>query len=381
MLAPPSNQKRSPPDSRLANGPLNSTCLLASNVASRSSRESSPSTLCAYQPQNGSVQLMIIRSEQDLWRAAQALSHDFVPGLRFQGWPVMTIRSTVPIDGIKSALAVVKIQDAAYRLFSLMKYGTRSLRRLTALDRERARLGVSYHDRNLGVTIDFTNVANACVDAVESWGEHGPYDRPRQRGLFAVPPEEGKEKESWARTARVLGSQYIAKAPTRDLKVLGMLAIFATAVAWTSGVWIKEKSKSAVEIVKAGYEHQVKMAELERTVVTAKGGEARPVTPQEVKAIERDLDDETRRVMALASDEIEQPLLRFVMNEVERTMPPLMDMAPELAAYSINSFDLSGRSAVAVGKAMRKNQSVAKKRMDTMDGWEPQIHKTKLVTS
>jgi hypothetical protein len=190
------------------------------------------------------------------------------------------------------------------------------------------------------------------------------------------PEEDGKEKESWTRTARVLGSQYIAKA---DLKVLGMLAILAAVVAWTSGVWIKERS--AVEIAKAGFEHQVKMAELERTVVTAKTGEARAVTPQEIKTLERDLDHETSRVIALASDQIEQPLLRFVMNEVEGAMPALMDLAPELAAYSINTFELSGRSAVAVGKAMRKKQGTAKKRIDTTDGWEPQVHKTKSVTS
>jgi hypothetical protein len=83
----------------------------------------------------------------------------------------------------------------------------------------------------------------------------------------------------------------------------------------------------------------------------------------------------------LASDQIEQPLLRFVMNEVEGAMPALMDLAPELAAYSINTFELSGRSAVAVGKAMRKKQGTAKKRIDTTDGWEPQVHKTKSVTS
>lgn len=340
---------------------------------------------------------IIIQNDQDLWRAVQALGNDF-PGARFHGWPVMRIRSSVPINGVKSALAVTKMQDAVHRLYGLLRYGTRNLRYLTDLDKAVTELGVTHHDGDRAIDIDFTNAMNACVRAVESWGEYGPYDRPRRGSIFAASAEEqGDGAESWERTARELGSQYIAKTPRRDMKtvgiVLGMTAIFAAAAAWTGDTWIKENSKETIRLAEIHYGHEAKLAGLglERTTVKAKTAATREAPPEVVAAVERDLDADTRRVMAL-TDEIERPLLRFVMNEVEGTLPALMGMAPTLheATYSVNGFEVPGRVAAAVGKKMRKQQNAAKKRVDTTsgwepeiatDGWEPQIKKTTSVAS
>lgn len=342
----------------------------------------SPFPLCAYLLMERSVRPFVIRSEQDLWRAVHSLNDGFAPGTRFAGWPVLRIRSSLPIDGVKSAFAVMKMQDAVNRLFCLMRYGTRSLRRMSALDKERLRLGVTYHDGNRGLDIDFTNAANACVSAVEAWGEHGPYDRPRQTNLFALPhSEEANGKESWSRTTRELGLALIAKLPRRDVKAVAMFAICAFALVAGGVMAFKVKSETSIAALEVGYEHQVKMTEPgDKTAVKSEAG-VRQATSYEVQAVERDLAFEAKRVMALVSDEIEQPLLRFVMNEVDGAMPPLMEMAPQLATYSVNGVELPGRSAVAVGKAMRKQQNAAKKRRDTLEGWEPQVQETHSVTS
>jgi hypothetical protein len=299
-----------------------------------------------------SVQPFVIRSEQDLWRAVHNLGDGFAPGTHFAGWPIMRIRSSLPINGVSSAFAVMKLQDSVNRLFCLMRYGTRSIRRMTSLDKERVKLGVYHLDGNCGLDIDFTNAANACVAAVVGWGEHGPYDRPRQRSMFAV-PERGKpaDKESWERTVREIGVPLARKAPPRDVKCIAISAIFAFALAVTSCVWIKVTSDNALKEVQAGHEFQIRMAELDRTIVKSEGA-TRPATPKEVSKVESDLKEETRRVMALASDEIEQPLLRFVMKEIEGAIPPLMEMAPQLATYNVNGAELHGKTAAVVGKSM-----------------------------
>ena len=328
------------------------------------------------------MQRIVIRNEQDLWSAAQAFRGGFVPGTRFDGWPIMVIRSTLPIDGVGSALAVTNLQEAVYRLYGLMKYGTRNLRRLTTLDRACSKLDVRYQDGNRGITIDFTNAMNACLSAVEAWGEFGPYDRARSGTLFGSMPQkkEEEEKGDWAKAARALGSQCISRLSPRDLKLICISAIFAAGAVVAGCVWIKETAKAAVEVTRLGYEHQLKMAELDRTTVASKVAEARVASQSEVAALEKDLDAETKRVMDLVND-VEQPLLRFALKEVEASMPALMEMAPQLATYSINNFELSGQSAAAVAKAMRKTQKRQKKNIEAIDGWEPQVRRTQLVTS
>ena len=81
------------------------------------------------------------------------------------------------------------------------------------------------------------------------------------------------------------------------------------------------------------------------------------------------MDKERRRVRMLISDNIEQPLLRFIVADAEAARPALLAMAPESGMIAINGERMTAEEARAGAKLMRKS---AKAKRDN-GAWRTEI--------
>jgi hypothetical protein len=75
------------------------------------------------------------------------------------------------------------------------------------------------------------------------------------------------------------------------------------------------------------------------------------------------------------------PFQRVAVNEMQAAMPALMRMAPALANYSVNGFEVRAETAAAAAKILQKEQRAAKRLLTGNDGWITEVRPAKAVTS
>lgn len=311
-----------------------------------------------------------VRNPADAWQAMQLLCAEGGEHIkiRFENY-FLTVDASSPIDGMRSAEFFIALQRAIRHEHCMVKYGKRSLRGLTEQDRRDTKVGVSYHPENTRIVYDLTGALNARAKAVEDWDERGPIGAERTQSLIAgSEKEEGKNKESWPRTARELGLAYIRKSGARDLRTIGLAAVLAAAMAHALPNIVYEGLTFVAERWDASAAHQYRMAMKDRTTIVTFQSRDAKLGHTELAKMEHEVDGARARTRALISDNIEQPLVRFVVAEAESVRPALLDMAPKWGTITINGAAMNGETARAGAKLLRK---AAKSKRDN-GGWVTQ---------
>jgi hypothetical protein len=114
---------------------------------------------------------------------------------------------------------------------------------------------------------------------------------------------------------------------------------------------------------------QERLAMKERTTVVSYTGREAHLRPTDLAKKEEGIAGERSRTRRLISDNIEMPLLKFVVAEAEGAMPALLSMAPEHGTITINGTPVSAETAKGGAKAMRK---LAKVKRDN-GGWSTEV--------
>lgn len=299
------------------------------------------------------MQTFTIRNQADAWRVwSQFERNGSIPKLRFDGWPRLTISSDKRLDGVRTARAIGALQDATERLLAVLKYGQPNRRRLTTFDKVAARLDVYHLDGGRRVEVDMTNAANAAAQAVEALESSN-----HSQGSLLAP-------ESWERTAREVGLAL----PKQDLKSVLKIAIVAAGLAWTSAAVIKEGFAHLTKSLEIASAHQLKMAELDRTMLIVEPGR----TPVYSKAVDDALKLEQDHARKLISSEVEHPLVKFVVATVEDTRPALLTIAAMSSTINFNGLSLPSSTATAIAKTARKSNP---------SGWTTTVQRARTIES
>ena len=307
-----------------------------------------------------------VRGYGDAWRVIDLLGSGDASDLKIRfANCCIDIEASARIAGMASAQAFITLQRRVRRQFSWFKYGRRDVR-LGDGDTAATEIRQIYHPNGRLVRYDITNALNAMAQAAEEWDEHGPVSTERTLNLFAAEPN-GKE-ESWARTTRELGHNLLAGMAVKDKNCIARYALAVVALTFLGGVAIKEGFTFAGERLDA-YAQQQRLDNKEPTTVARHDGKKAKLEPNQVAALEQDLDGERARVRMLVSDNIDVPFLRFVAAEAEDVRPALLRMAPESGSITINGATMTAREAKQGAKIMRK---LAKLKRDN-SGWLTEI--------
>ncbi len=311
---------------------------------------------------------LTIRNYHDAWRAFDLLCGE--GGRHVRIWfenCVTTVDSSEPIDGIRKAKGFIALQVAIRRQFCWLKHGSRYLGRLSPADRAATEIDVEYHPNGRHIRYDLTRALNALAGAVEQWDEYGPPWLSRTGDLFTANLQRlGAKVETWPQAARDVGVAYIGSLTPKDRRGIGRLAVVMCALVVIVPEIVPEGLSFIAKRWDAVAAHQERMVLAEPTTVVTTDGRHAKLSAAEMAKIDRDLDAENMRVGSIISDNIETPLLSFVVAEAEMARPALLDMAPSWGTITINGLPLQAATAKAGAKAMRK---AAKQKRDVGTGW------------
>jgi hypothetical protein len=312
---------------------------------------------------------LTIRNYGDAWRAFDLLCNDATQnvGIWFDNC-LVTVDASAPIEGMRKARGFMALQVAIRRQFCWLKHGSRNIGRLSPADRAATEIGVEYHPNGRHIRYDLTRALNALASTVEQWDEYGPPWLDRTDNLFAVTVDKLASKvETFPHAARDVGVAFVASLTQKNRKALGRLAIIMGALALMAPTVIPESLKFASQRMDAASARQERMAIAERTTVVRSDGREAKLSDAQVAELEHGIDAEKMRVGALISDNIETPLLSFVVAEAEIARPSLLEMAPaSWGTITINGVELRSEAAKAGAKAMRK---ATKQKREAGAGW------------
>lgn len=321
--------------------------------------------MLAYQPQRETqVSAITVDSYGAAWRVLDLLAAG-EKGLKLSFKDCfIDVQSTSRIAMHASASAGIILQRAFRAQYSLLKYGKRNAR-LDARDKELTEVIPRYHPNGRMIRYDISAPLNAMATVVEEWDEHGPVHIDRTMSLFAAPRDKQPE-ESWRRTVREGVVAFFNGMKSADKRELGKFAVLAIAASWLGYQAIKLTIDMIDEPVTAYVQQQLLGPEPTR-VVTADGKEAK-LPAKQIAQVEHDIEARRQRAQLLIADNVEQPLLRFVVAEVETARPALLAMAPDSGNITINGETFIGPQAKAAATKLRKH---SKRRRQ--EGWQTTV--------
>ena len=306
---------------------------------------------------------IVVRNEADARRALEILNM-MPPGetadVRFQGWPTLNIKSTERIRGVKGAALVTALQRAVERQFAALKYrGNR--RSLTAADRAEVELGVRHSVDGTRLSIDMSGAANAAARAVKRAAETGTPEAANLQTLFDLAGAAKEAASILSKGLVDLCGRIIDRGSPRDIRHWGFSIILVAGLSFTA----VSLGNSLID-ASATPKKTPQFAGLENTTVVAKGDVKPTVTEHVQAALNAQSATERHRARILSADEITDPLMKFVVAQAEETRPALLELASLSGNIDINGLELSGQTAHAGAKVIRKAQ---KARRDAIGAW------------
>jgi hypothetical protein len=327
------------------------------------------------------VTSIVVRNEADAWQALSRLARDIssVTALRFEGWPRLSVTAHERIDVVKSSRAISVLQELAERQLCLIKYGVADLRRLTARDKAEAKLDARFEASETRLVIDFSGPATAAARAAlhprqstAAYGWNFEGSRPR----IAEPRTNSKREENWPRTAREIGLASVRKMPPKWVQGTLLAAILVGSLAYASPTMWRDKLSHVLEMQKEANAHQLRLLELDRTKFSALNGE--PIVGDAGRTLEQDWESESWRTRMIASFESSDPMYRFVVRQVDKSRPAILDLAPQAGSFDINGLRLASNTARAAATNGRRNSRAISA---ISDGWEATVQPTKTIGS
>ena len=211
---------------------------------------------------------------------------------------------------------------------------------------------VAHHHRNgRMIRYDVTSPLNAMAQVVAEWDEHGPVHINRTQSLFAA-PKKGAPKESWPRTVREVAPGFFGGMASRDRRILGQTIVLGLAAVILGKAFISESFEVLGPPV--GAYVQATLRGMEPTSVAMPDGKPANLDATQLAEVENSVDHERQKVRMLISDNIEVPLMRFVVVEAEAVRPALLAMAGDSGNITINGASFSAAQAHAGARLLRK---------------------------
>lgn len=308
----------------------------------------------------------VVRSEADAWWALNALSLEDgggISSLKFKGWPRLVIESTSRIDSVLASRAICRMQEAVERQFALLKFGKRDRRRLSDGDKAAVRITA---DQQLGgrrLVLDLSRAANAGANVVKNWDTTRPFGRHHSAiGSLFDPILQNAQPDpyptTWPGAVTAISLAAIKKARPRDVLAWGFLSIIVAGLVAVSPLTLKVWSAHTLASQKLADERQIEIAELQHTTIVPRNSTAQKVSETTKRAVERDLEWDSRRARMLALGEFNDPLLKFVVNEANDVRPALLNLVAEFGTIDFNGLTLTAKTARAIAKAKPALQKV-----------------------
>ena len=305
-----------------------------------------------------------VRGYDDAWQVMDRLAAGGEPlKIKFSNCYV-DVENTVRIAAQASAQASIMLQKAVRREFSWLKYGKRNAW-LNPMERKATEIVAHHHRNGRMIRYDVTSPLNAMAQVVADWDEHGPVHINRTQSLFAA-PKKGAPEESWPRTVREVAPGFFGGMASCDRRILGQTMVMGLAAVVLGKAFISESFEVLGPPV--GAYAQATLLGKEPTTVAMPDGKPANLDATQLAEVENSADHERQKVRMLISDNIEVPLLRFVVVEAEAVRPALLAMVGDSGNITINGASFSAAQAHAGAKLLRKR---SKERRDS--GWQTEV--------
>lgn len=303
----------------------------------------------------------MVRSEEDLLRALLGLNSNHFLDLKFVDYPRMVIDADDGFDVMRNGRRLARIQEAVQRQYSLVKHGTRDLRRLRAAEKDAVRVTAEYLRGGKQLVLDFTNAANAMLAAIKENVQKAATWKPGLDLLAALGSGGGLAATGVAAVI-VLGPERLERIATTG--------VLAFAMMW--GSVQHHEVRLADARVPERLAHQIHMKELDRTTIVRLDGSRVKETAALERALNAEKAAEQRKLKLLSQMELEHPLVRFVTAEAEEALPLVLGLAPKTGKTAFNGREMPAQTIRAWAKQL---QQASRTKRHGDGGWVTEVRK------
>lgn len=305
-----------------------------------------------------------IRSSSDIWTYLDLLAQgrDIAP--YFHKGMRLNIRVPEGIDEMRRAEALIALRRMVWRHYGLIKYGTPSLKHLTARDRAESSVTVERTDHTT-LSVDFSGALNACVRAAEQRRHEAEAPRYEQtRFPDDLPPhvlaQAGERKDiGRLEAARDVAVNWFNRLTSTHRVATAFFTIACLAVGLTTLAYFKLSFDHDVQVVTEDHRHTEKMAALDEPTIT--GHDGKPIRLERKDRAKHDhaTHEDNRRFAGLDSAYENEPAYRLVKDELDDVRPALMKLAMT-GPMEFNGLSFDAKSAQqlarkALGRGRRRS--------------------------
>lgn len=175
--------------------------------------------------------------------------------------------------------------------------------------------------------------------------------RRKDDGLFG---DCGKEPTNrWGALAAV-GKHYVDKMGPVGATVVAVVGVTLAALAYVTPGVVHEGLAYWSTQQQADRDHAYRMKRANHTTIVTHTGKTARIDADQQRAVEKDIEGKRELARSLISENIDEPLLRFVAREAETIQPDLLDMAPRWGTLTIDGVPINAPSARQGAKVLRK---------------------------